>query len=232
MVGSSILSGFDEGVGNSARFSVIPGFVQINETSVIATDRNNHCLRFVDRTMNLTSVFAGQYKSSGFSNGADARFSFPYETIKDTRVPNRLLLPEQGNKAICAVNIMTRLTTTLTSSGLVSPVAISFNNSHKNLLILDNSWVKHYDFDSQTVSVLTGSGIDSFADSPLSVAKFNDPACEQRSLIIQHQPLGRYMQQQSQSDQPGGRHHGVGLHRISGNYKWNGRHPHTPQPAR
>lgn len=129
----------------------------------------------MNRNANSTSLFAGQCRASGFLNGADARFFFPSGVIKDVTVPNRLVICDDLNSAIRVVDIIAGLTNILVSSGLNYPRAISFDKSHEQLLIIDLVGMKQYNFDSQSLAVITDSGSGSFVDGPLSTVKFKDP---------------------------------------------------------
>lgn len=177
IVGEATSSGYVEGTGTAARFSWITQFVQINETTVIAADYGNHCLRFVDRQTRSSSVFVGSCTVAGFIDGTQARFSYPRGVIQDVRLPFMILVLEQGNGVIREVNTITSETTTWVgmSAGLTTPMRVAFDFVGKNLLITDSNHIKEYDIDRQNSSIFTGGGSGSFSDGTLSEAKFNNP---------------------------------------------------------
>ncbi|KAF6026062.1 hypothetical protein EB796_015631 [Bugula neritina] len=72
-------AGYSEGQGSSALFNMTSSFYQINSTHIIVVDKRNHCLRWVNRLTNSTSLFAGKCTSSGFGDGqaTEARFNEP-----------------------------------------------------------------------------------------------------------------------------------------------------------
>lgn len=89
IAGSSGSSGYQEGVGSSAKFRVIEGIRLWNRTLLLVSDSGNHCLRYVERMSKRTGTFVGLCSSSGFINGVgtDARLDYPIDLVPDRTNP-------------------------------------------------------------------------------------------------------------------------------------------------
>lgn len=172
-------AGYYESVGTSAKFSVITGFTQINSTSVLVVDNNNHCLRIFDRGVLRTSRFVGSCRSNGFRNGASALFTYPWSVIRDIRSTNKVLVSDCNNYAVRQVDLITRITITLISQSnglsLSYVYGLTFDTDGETLLITNNQLISQYNFTTQTLTTVAGSSSAGFRDGALSSAQFNQP---------------------------------------------------------
>ena len=103
-------------MGKHARFNGIFGFTQISATSVIVSDRWNHCLRKVDRLSLATSLFAGNCTVSGFEDGFNAKFYFTWSVVKDAVNDSLILVVDYGYNTIRTVRKYDRLVETFVES--------------------------------------------------------------------------------------------------------------------
>lgn len=83
IAGNATDCGYAEGVGKDAKFDIIPSFTQLNSTHVLLADYGNHCIRMVDRRLNLTTTFVGECNNSGNANGKllESRLFLPDELV-------------------------------------------------------------------------------------------------------------------------------------------------------
>lgn len=90
----------------------ILGFTQLNRTHLAIADRINDCIILLDRTVDSSTVLAGQCGSRGDvdGNASTARLSSPGPIIKGRR-PDELLVTQSGN--LRSVNINTGSVTTM-----------------------------------------------------------------------------------------------------------------------
>lgn len=177
LVGSALNCGYDEGRSTVARFKLISGFVQLNNEIVILVDRENYCLRQLDRTNLQTSVFVGQCGASGSDDGSSAKFSDPYSILIDPRSGNKLLVIERfSDGAVRQVDVITRETTTLMSkpSGFSGPVSFALD-PEDNLIITETMAIWKYNLDSENIEKVAGSSNTGSEDGPLNVANFQWP---------------------------------------------------------
>lgn len=94
-------SGSDPHRFTNSRFHGITGFRQINSTSILAVDKFNHCIRFLDRIDGKTPCAIGRLKKSGSMDGNknEALFNEPYAII-DGQFRHEYLITDQKNNAI------------------------------------------------------------------------------------------------------------------------------------
>lgn len=175
--GGSGRRGYREGVGTEAWFNWITGFVQVNQTSIIVVDSDNHCLRLVDRKSRQTSTFAGTCETLGRNDGSNAKFDQPFCVIKDPNKPNKLLVTDKSNYAVRQVDAITGSTVTLFSewSGLRVPTSISFDALTKSLIITNEHYIGDLRNGSSSVVIMTGSSSDGFKDGKLLQAQYSHP---------------------------------------------------------
>lgn len=169
---------YAEGVGTSALFNGITGFLQLNTTAVVVADRSNHCLRWVDRLTLSTSPFVGHCQMSGFVDGERALFKWPHSIIKDVRSADKLFATDFGNSALRNINVFTKITTTVIhpSSGLSLAEGLAFDFHNANLIISNRHYVSKYNLVSQSLTNLTNITGWGYAGPSFSVAKFNYPS--------------------------------------------------------
>ena len=106
VVGSPAEFGYK--AGRPAMFNSITGFVQMSASEVIVVDRNNHCLRQVDRNTTIVRPYVGRCQRRGDVLGQNARFSEPWGVYQDIRNPRILYVTDSKNSAIKIVDTTTR----------------------------------------------------------------------------------------------------------------------------
>jgi hypothetical protein len=177
LVGSATSPGYVEGVGDAARFNRITGFLQINVTDILVVDAENHCLRIVNRLSRETSPFVGQCQVSGFRDGVEALFNYPFSVIRDTRSLVQVLVTDHFNNALRIVNMNTRVTSTLISqvNEFYRLKVAAFDCAGENLIITHNHYVSKFNLKSKTLVEITGSRNYGFSDGSLNQARFYWP---------------------------------------------------------
>lgn len=174
LVGLATEWGYKEDVGTEARFNVIRGFAQINETTVIISDTRNDCLRLVNRESLYTSTFTGTCTLDGNNDGVEALFHGPGSLLLDPSASG-LIVTENGNNAVRYVNLMTREVSTLINKGLDYPAGIAYDKTRENLLITDNHSILKYNLLTNSLTLLSGSNTAGCLDGDLSAARFDHP---------------------------------------------------------
>lgn len=158
LAGSDFQSGYYEGTEAAARFSEISDFTQINTTTLLLTDSKNNCLRFLNRINLWTSKFVGWCQYSGFQDGLNALFKFPFSIVKDKRSSTKFFVADRDNHALRLVDLASKITSTIFSqtSGLSYPKKMAYDFSGKNLIITNGYDLQKYDLHQNTLSLITG----------------------------------------------------------------------------
>ena len=177
LTGSAHQRGYKDGDLTEARFNVTTGFNQLNSTSIVIVDYLNHCLRLVDRYSRSVSTLAGLCETSGNVDGLNTRFYYPRSVIKDPTSDSQILVTDTENHAVRLVNLMTRNTTTLISSGLHLPRGITVDWNGKNLLVMNSNYMIEYNILSKTLLSVTGVTEGGDSDGNLKQARYYEP-CE------------------------------------------------------
>ena len=105
IAGHPTQSGYKDAEGENSMFQRITGFIGITVKILIVVDRNNYCLRRINRDTGLTTTFSGVCTSPGYRDGTQAKFSLPTSIIRDNQNRNQLLVTDDYNDAIRTVAV-------------------------------------------------------------------------------------------------------------------------------
>lgn len=186
--GSSGFSGFTDGVGTAARFS-LPQGMTTDGTYLYVADYLNNVIRKIDPATQTVSTLAGS--TTGVSGSTDgvgtaARFFRPYDITNDG---TNLYVTDYNNCAIRKIVIATATVTTFagtvgsctpltngtgTAAIFVSPQGITTDGT--SLFVTENTAVRKIDIATQAVSVFAGStaGVVGHVDGSSTAARFNN----------------------------------------------------------
>lgn len=186
--GTSGSSGFVDGVGSAARFS-LPQGMTTDGTSLFVADYLNNVIRKIDPVTQTVSLFAGS--ATGATGSADgtgnaARFFRPYDITNDG---TNLYVTEYNNCTVRKIVIATAAVTTLagtvgncngpvdgTGSAAVfaSPQGITTDGT--NLYVTENTAVRRIVIASGAVTTFAGSTavIVGHVDATGTAARFNN----------------------------------------------------------
>jgi hypothetical protein len=105
-----------DGPGASARFSVPTGILALPDGSILVADSNHHTIRRIanDGARTVTTV-AGASGAHDFADGvgSGARFNFPMGMVLDPAAPGRVLVADNANNRIRALDLATGSVTTI-----------------------------------------------------------------------------------------------------------------------
>lgn len=174
IAGNPSYEGYLEGTGTSARVNHVGGFYQMNSTHLIFTDRVNHCLRMLNRQTRETSPFAGKCGTSGFQDGIDSRFYYPWSIIKDESSPNKVIVADTSNHAMRRVDLVTKRVTTMLRTAATSPRSMVFNKKG-HLLISQSNMLSEFRLADLLNTNVVGSKLTGTLDGPFSRARFYYP---------------------------------------------------------
>ena len=119
VAGSPTENNYREAVGIDSRFEIIRGFAQVADGRIIVADTGNNCLRQVNRTSSVTSVFSGPCKASRYRGMSEVPLNSPWSVIVDNQNSSLLLFTDHYNHVVKSVEI---------STGVVS----NFSRQEKN----------------------------------------------------------------------------------------------------
>ena len=170
-------------VGLLARFQELRGFRQISPSEVVVADRNQHCLKIIDRTTLQVSRYAGYCGSSGYVTGTSgARFSYPHTIISDIKRPGMLLVTDSNNDAVRHVNTLSSSAPHTVSnfyqqtSYLDWPRGITQHHVSGDLYITNSdNEVRKVTYSSKSITKLAGASSSSFRDCDFGTAYFYNP---------------------------------------------------------
>lgn len=130
-------SGYREYPGKEAEFNTLTGFRQVNKTTILAVDSENHCIRLLNRTSESTNPSTGQCTRSGRTDGvADAHFQYPHSII-DGQYKNEYFITDStrsDNGTIRTYNLVTGLVTTLVSK-LTKPKELVLDQNRETIFV-------------------------------------------------------------------------------------------------
>lgn len=184
ILGSDTEYGFADGIGKSVRFNQLYGFHQISNYTILGVDRDNNCIRKLDRKLKprVARSIGLCPNTIGLQDGnlSTARFNRPIEIIADNQVPNHYLITEE-RRAIRHLDLQGRYVSTfLLTRGHFEPWGIAQDGTSGNLYLTSfSSNVFFVNYKSKVVSLLTGSEY-AFKDGNFASAMFWYP----REIII------------------------------------------------
>lgn len=126
---------YREGSENVAVFNVIAGFVQLNSSAVLVSDREHHCLRVVNRITRDTKHYMGTCTTSGYRDGENPLFHMPWGMVIDKKNPRIIYLTDSGNNAVRLVDMKHGNCSTIASRGMNGPRGLTFDWLGENLVI-------------------------------------------------------------------------------------------------
>mgnify|MGYP001794335401 CR=1 FL=1 len=166
-------------MGKDARFNGIFGFTQISATSVIVSDRWNHCLRKVDRLSLATYLFAGNCTDSGFEDGFNAKFYFTWSVVKDAVNDSLILVADYGNNAIRTVRKYDGFVETFVESWKLNWVrSLTQESATGDIYALAHDALYLISYTAKTIIKLNGQfayTLATYIDGPLQKAQFSYP---------------------------------------------------------
>lgn len=168
---------YREGIGEAATFRTITGFYQISSSKVIVLDYSNHCLRLVDHIAGGTQTFSGTCTKSGFADGSQALFDYPYSIIPGKKNPYKLLITDRTNKAVRHVDVNTgAVTIFFKDETLNDPTGITQEVSSGDLYMTTFYAVYRLHYQSKELTIIAGSHTrKGYRDGDVSVSQFDDP---------------------------------------------------------
>jgi len=178
IAGSIDLESYAEGTGTSARFAKIAGFLQVTDRLIIVSDRNNHCIRSVDRVTGQTAHLAGRCTEAGYADGigGDARFWEPSGITLDERNKQSLIVVDNWNNALRSYNMDTKQVGTIVQDhdDLIRPRFALFDNKDKNTLYVSIRFkIVKYSFVDNSITVIAGDFERlGYQDGAFDVARF------------------------------------------------------------
>ncbi|MCB9643756.1 MAG: SMP-30/gluconolactonase/LRE family protein [Myxococcales bacterium] len=186
-------AGFLDGPGNQALFDSPYGIVANSKGELFVTDRDNHRIRKIDASGNVTT-FAGQ-DTAGLVDGmgTTAQFNEPYGIAIDAQ--DNLYIADSGNHVIRKIDATGKVTTyagsgdrgfqdgPIATARFDSPHGMAFD-AQGNLYIADRGNHRIRKIDTQGVlSTIAGTGSSGYSDGPGLQAEFDRPA----SLVLDAQ---------------------------------------------
>ena len=161
--------------------------MQLGAGLVVAVDRNNDCLRSINRISKLTETFVGVCEKTGsnddYLTSGTARFSGPWDVIVNNQNTSLLYVTDEYNDAIRLVNIKTKMVSTLVSSSNIdNPKGIIQDKTGNLYVVANHALLKIMPQDgSITIQTLSGStSTKGFLDSMRRKALYNEP----RSVVM------------------------------------------------
>lgn len=176
IAGSS--EGYSEGIGTNASFKLIRGFTQVNVTHVIIADTGNHCLRFINRITNETSYFKGICGESGYRDGIDPLFNYPWGVAQNPTDSSQLYVADHHNHAIRMFDIKSDICITIRAKGdLNRPMGLNFDWNKDNLIITNTHFLLSMRIDTLEFQVTVGvsTGADGHNDLTAAESYLNWP---------------------------------------------------------
>jgi len=103
--------------------SLVPGFTQLNTTHVVLADHNSHCIKLLNREDNNINVMAGSCGTRGYKEGGVGvgQLYSPWGVEINVRNPGKLLVTDNDNNALRAVDMKTGELSTVINTGFNHP---------------------------------------------------------------------------------------------------------------
>lgn len=171
IVGQSTKEGYREGVGEAARFRRITGFYQTTSRTVVIADFYNHCLRLADRFTGQTQAFSGTCTKSGYADGSQALFYYPWSVIPDIKNQDKLIV------GLRHVDVKTGIVSTFyKDAALYSIYGMTQELSSGDLFMTTRSAIYKLHYQSKQLLLIAGSKSHyGYRDGELSVSQFHYP---------------------------------------------------------
>ena len=157
IAGHPTQSGYKDADGENSRFGLITGFIGITAKILIAVDHDNHCLRRIHRDTGLTTTFSGVCTSSGYQDGTQAKFKYPYSIIRNNQKRNKLLVTDEYNNAIRTVTVSDGPVGTLIKSDTIRHPWSLTQNTAGDIFVTTNYAVYRISYTEKTITLIAGS---------------------------------------------------------------------------
>jgi len=179
-------TGSTNGQGVVAKFNKPQGIAVDSSGNVYVADYNNHMIRKIDPSGNVTTLAGSTSSGSTNGQGASAKFKFPIDVAADSF--GNVYVADKGNHLIRRIDSSGNVTTlagSVGSGGLTngqgtaakfsSPYGVEVDLSG-NIFVADhnNHQIRKID-PAGNVSTFAGSGTAGFANGQGTNAKFNKP---------------------------------------------------------
>lgn len=183
IAGRDMTTGYHNGIGPRARFSMITSFLQINSTDIVLADTLAHCLRLLTRTNHRVAQYAGKCQEEGTSDSSfsDAKFQAPKYMVRGEKDSiHKLFVVDETSNAIRVVNTELKTVETLFTSDEITGISgiVLDSESSNTLLILSSTYIKKVSITGTnqsplpTVFVSSGNGLQ---DGSFAEASTNSP---------------------------------------------------------
>lgn len=169
---------YKEGREEEAVFDVIAGFAQLNSSTVLVSDREHHCLRVVNRVTRDTKPYMGTCKTSGFRDGEQPLFSYPWGIVLDDRGSPKIYVADKGNHAIRMIDMTNGSCLTIASHGLNEPLSMTLDWFGHSLVVANGGgdFVGSLDIQTLAQHVVVGiPGQAGYRDGNISTSLFDSP---------------------------------------------------------
>ena len=157
----------------SARFGYLTGFKQLNSSHIAVVDFLSSCIRMVNREDNSNRVLVGTCGTTGFVDGATAKFYGPRSIELDERNPGHLLVTDVFNHALRSVDVASGTASTVIRTGFNNPRGLAW---YKRRLLVTNdhyisevSWSANGAVSNKKLTTTTARG---YRDGDFSTAQF------------------------------------------------------------
>ena len=172
IAGSITNTGFNNGIGNAARFDGPFAFLQLDSSMVVISDRNNHCFRTVSRLTNATSTFAGACEARGDIDGpfTSAKMQLPESMVKIS--PNEILFTDFSVASIRKLDISTNQVSLVVQLNESAHGLAQQPGSH-NLIFSVYGVLLRLNLDTLNVNYLTQTSSHGSVDGPLGSSVFH-----------------------------------------------------------
>ena len=177
IAGSTTQHGYAEGIGGTARFNDVGGFVQKNANQIIVSDYSNFCMRKIYRLKGgATRTLSGQCGTRGYMDGKPGLFTNPWAVVKDKLNQNQLLVTDRRSSAVRTVNADTGQLGTFVKSRKLYKLEYLTQDSAGNLYVTAFQDIYRISYQESNVSLLSGSLAESgFRDGTLRQSLFEGP---------------------------------------------------------
>ena len=157
-------------------FGYARSFRQLNSSHVAVVDRSRHCIKMVNREDNSSIALAGICGTSGFVDGASAKFYLPCSIEVDERNPGHLLITEDYNDALRSVDLSSGNVSTVIRTGFNYPRGLTWYNGR--LLVCNERYISEVSWSSNGIVTnhkLTSTTAYGYRDGDFFVARFDFP---------------------------------------------------------
>lgn len=169
---------YREGRGTWARFSQITGFTQFNNSYVFVVDKDNNCIRIINRETKETSQLAGSCGGGNWGNAdgdlTDARFNRP-DQIVTASVSFVIYVTDSINKSIRKIDLFQNKVSTFKQLDQ-SPRSITIRRDSLKMYVTTRSQLIEITMSDGLINYIINSAEAGFNDGSLASAQISNPA--------------------------------------------------------